>query len=325
MERIALTAAYVLLCVLSCFSSVNAEVREIEKIGQWTFYQDGDEIFGKLGYQITLPSSNNGQSSKLNVFCTFEGSDEYSFGVNIFSDSIDFRQVLNDGVAKSLLKLDQEEVREVNWLPNKNPKSLTFTTLHNTSLDNDDEAYSLAVEAVRIGENTANLFLRGFNYNNAIGRLLWNLTFRDQLALGFVVGGTRQNLVFKLAESKRAMERLFLACAKGANPEGSQEKISPRERATWSLLKTENGEYKSVSLKANECLELHVVKRRRSDPIMVAEQTGDNEFIRETFESGDTVIAGPRKLLQIFFGENASAGVFNARVWDHGGEGCPKN
>ena len=75
----------IFILLMSISSPANAEFRELEKIGPWTLFEDKDESFGALGYQVS--SETNGD--RIQVTCEISQK-KFTYQTTIVSDNFNF-------------------------------------------------------------------------------------------------------------------------------------------------------------------------------------------------------------------------------------------
>ena len=266
-----------------------AALEKIEQIDRWTLMQDKDEFFGILGYAATLESDKGGELGTMVLYCTVK-SDSYHSGLQFTSQTIDFSALATAGYLSGLARWDEEQTLEATF---KAQKSRIEWDL--------------------------------FGINAAVSKYIRNIGSRQRLVLGFTVNGERVAIPFDLAGSRAAVEKFFSMCERGnaeaepANVEGPAEgpvdARSSREKAQWVQKSNRRGHYSSLTIEAGDCVEIHTLKRRRNDLLTIDYQTGPGKFRREEYPSGDAVISGPQERIEVFFGERASDGIFESRLW----------
>lgn len=312
---------------LALANAAHAELAVVDQIGQWQLLKDDDAIFGPLGFELTTASTSDFGRFQLTLRCYFDKTDTITTGIELSAQDVDFGQ-FGGSVVTSLLRYDADEIREAEWLRSRDPSRVGFNAGgSNFSNDYDNPQFRQAQQRARSGDSygLGRLLDDGYTLAGGIEMFFWNMTVKRQLALGFESRDGRTSISFDLSGGAEAVDRLLEECyqtAEGMRPEDTR---SPREAAPWGAFDVRNGMYKSVSLKAGQCLELHAVRHRRGDPLTIDDLVGPGRYKRLRAETGDIVIEGPKERLEIFFGENASEGRFNHRSWTRKAATCDQD
>lgn len=319
-------ALIVVAAAIVAFSSTasRAEMVPVEDIGGWQLMRDADPIFGDLGYRLTLRDTGSTGASTLSLICTFEEERTVSYSIQLTSPELTL-PAANGRQVSGLLRFGDDEIRDSEWIVSGD--SLSYSSGGANYLAGiNDAGFEAAVRAGNAGEggHLGRMLAIG-RLANGIQAFFWKATVSSQLALGFGSGGNRRSLLFNLDDGATAIDRLLAACHDAADARLPEDTVSPREAAPWRSLDTTRGEFKTVSLEVNQCLELHPVRHRRGDPLTVVDSENPATRLTAAVGDADLLIEGPKKRLQIYFGESASAGRFQYRTWDKQAATCDQD
>jgi len=304
-----------------------AEMVPVENIAAWELVKDADPIFGDLGYRLNLPATTPAGAATLSLLCTFEETGTVSYSVQFTSPAVNFGTASVLGKFNSLLRFDDGEIREAEWLLPSGASYVAFSSGgSNFTADMNNPRFEEAVRQGRAGKGgqLGDMLAIGM-VASGIQMFYWNVSVSNQLALGFGTGSNRRSMQFDLREGGAAIEKLLAACHTGAEASLPADTRSPREAAPWGTLETVNRQFKTISLDPDQCLELHPVKHRRGDPLRVVDPDNPSEVHTATAGEGDLILEGPKTGLQIYFGENASAGRFQYRTWMRAAASCAED
>lgn len=319
----------VIMLIACCGAAAQAESKQIAAFKKWTLHEDGDPIFGVLGYDLVLPSKSDDGASDITYQCTYSegGESTLAFRILFHTSLFPLPGAPSNGTVTSLIRFAGEDVYEASWAPREGADGISFSNKNRPPDDDQDEYVQEMIDAHNAGTLGSDPLGDALD-SIGIGRLAWNLKRHETLALGFEVGSKRISVEFDLAGSEPALTAFFSKCASGGKPPAEtkvvsleQAQIDARDEARWEQQRLNVGEVMQYQVGAY-CIEIGWGEKPHGVPIVVDIDRTGAKTERKKFLGESLVLQGPIQSLKVRIGEDTLNGVIGLRSWDALGIPC---